>query len=106
MTDHTTPSYLADRDARMAWAMLEAAQFIKSLGLIGVPPLTVKLLAAKLSAAYLMGANAALLDEAAYLAQAGPRPVRATAPAQRISEAGEQGESDATGFSGAPEPQR
>ncbi|SRR5216684_1946187 len=105
MADHTAPGYLADREKRMAWARKEAELFLaQDLGLVGVPQIKVELLAAKLSAVYLMGANAALLDEVAYLAKAGPRPVRATAPAQRVSEAGEQGESDATGFSGTSEP--
>lgn len=97
--------HLAEREELLAWAREEAETFLTVHGLT-VAGVVVDLLAAKIAASYLVGANAALLDETARITQARSRPARAPASAGGASEAGTQSESDATGFSGTEEPQR
>lgn len=97
--------HLAEREELLAWAREEAETFLLAHGLT-VAGAVVDLLAAKIAASYLVGANAALLDETARITQARSRPARSPTLLSGDGEASPQSESDATGFSGTEEPRR
>ncbi len=66
----------------------------------------IDMLAAKLAAAYLVGATDALQAETARIIEARPRPLQPAPFVKGIVQASEESEPDATGFSGVSKPER
>lgn len=63
-----------------------------------------ELLAAKIAAAYLVGATDALKEETTRILEDRPRRLQPAPFVKGVVQEGESGESDATGFSGTSEP--